>query len=146
MKVDAELTSTRFGNWVMKIFFFFFCGAWCGQLDIEKQHLDFFGDSANRIMHKQPTHSIGNHMRLPSIEKKHTHLFISRDSTCAHGEAMPLDRNSPPKRYPACMNGFWTCIIDPLLLSIKYIYRNPFMCGVCFSINYRKITLCIKVW
>ena len=41
-------------------------------------------------------------MRLPSIEKKHTHLFISKDSTCMHGEAMPLDRNSPPKRYPAC--------------------------------------------
>ena len=53
-------------------------------------------------MHTQPTHSIGNHMWLPSIEKKHTNLLISKDSTYAHGEAMPLDRNSPPKRYPAC--------------------------------------------
>ena len=41
MKVDAELTSTRFWNRVMKTFFFF-RGARCGQLDIEKQHLDFF--------------------------------------------------------------------------------------------------------
>ena len=34
--------------WRLFFFFSFFCGARCGQLDIEKQHLDFFGDSCTK--------------------------------------------------------------------------------------------------
>ena len=61
--------------------------------------MNFFWDS--RIQdHAQAAYTFHRgHKRLSSIEKKHT---INRDSTCTHGEPIPLNRNSPSKRYPAC--------------------------------------------
>ena len=59
------------------LFLFIFCGAWYGRLDIEKQHLEFFGDScifegchfdnitrkgaAIKNSHAQPTGRMHNH-------------------------------------------------------------------------------------